>query len=322
MIRKFISKLFNILLSCILLTSCETDLDIIHESENFPIVYCLLNPDDSVHYVRIQKTFTGAENALLMAKISDSIYYQNAIVKLDTWENNYKIQTIILEPSYEIIKEKGVFSSNNHLIYKTSETILGNAVSLSIEIPDYNKTVYSSVNIINTPYFTRPRTYSNQISLYNSQAFEINFTGGGPFNELGIRVYYSEIKNNIEEEKMVEIMKRNTFYTSTPGFIYYLREENLFRPLSMAIGKDSTVNYRRFRKIELAGYSACEEFLQFQELYQSTNDLNHLPYSNIINGHGLLASRAAIFWDGFEFTRRSMDSLRNGRFTNHLKFVN
>lgn len=307
----------------LIFTACETGIDIIHESESIPVVYCLLDPDDSIHYVRVQKTFTGAENALYMAKIPDSIYYSEAIVKLESWENNYKIQTIFLKPTTEKIKDKGIFASNKHIIYKTTEKLLGKKVSLSVDLPDSRKTVYSMIDLINTPHFTRPRTLTNQIELFNFyNPFEIQFTGGGPYNELGIRVYYSEFRNNIEEKKMVEIMKTRTMNPSASGFVYYLREENFFRPLSMAIGKDTSVNYRKFKQIDIVAYSACEEFLQFQELYQTTNDLYHMPYSNIINGHGLLASRTSFIKDGFVLTRRSLDSLANGRLTSHLNFVN
>ena len=134
MLKNKINNIFLFFWISFFLSSCETDVDIIHEAENFPIIYSLLNPDDSVHYVRIQKTFTGYENALFMAKIPDSIYYRNAVVKLETWDNNYKIQTILLEPSADIIKDKGLFASNEHKIYKTSETLLGDFVSLSVDL--------------------------------------------------------------------------------------------------------------------------------------------------------------------------------------------
>jgi len=299
--------------------ACESDVDIIYEAENIPIVYCLLNRYDSAHYVRLEKTFSGSKNAYNMARIPDSIYYANAQVRLDLWSGDFKYNSINLEPVYDIIKNKGIFASNNHLIYKTSDSITGTNISLVIELPEENRTVYASTKMIDPPRFRRPRNITKTIALFLTESFEIEFSGGS-YNELGIRFYYSEYKNGFEEEKMVEIFKRHTIDPGSGKFYYILREENFLRPLLMLIKEDTAVIYRRFRKIDLIAYSANKDFSDFMELYQSLNDLNNSSFSNIINGYGLFASRSVSVRKDFSLSRRSLDSLANGRITRHLKF--
>ena len=64
----------------LLISSCDNSLDILDEYKETPIVYGLLNKNDTVHYVRIQKGFLGEGNALLMAQYADSIYYDTSEV--------------------------------------------------------------------------------------------------------------------------------------------------------------------------------------------------------------------------------------------------
>ena len=320
MFKNNLRKLTITVLIIFIITACETSIDIIKEGPSQPVVYCILNKDDSIHYVRLEKSFSGAKNALNMAKIADSIYYKSANVRLDFYSEGFKYHSIILEPSTEIIKDKGIFSSNYHVVYKTTERLPGTDISLIVEIPDLKDIVYANTKMINKSRFINPRMYMTQIGLFYEQPFEIEFIGGGPYNELGIQVYYTDNKNGIIENKMVEIIKTATLKPNSSGFNYLLREENFLRPLSRAINTDSSVILRKLKQIDLVAYSADQEFLYFKELFQTTNDLNHLPYSNIVNGYGLLTNRSTAYKTGFTLTRRSLDSLANGRYTRQLKF--
>ena len=58
----------------VLLLSCETEIDSNIYAEDIPVVYCNLNTNDSLHYVKLTKTFIGNQDANKMAKYSDSLY--------------------------------------------------------------------------------------------------------------------------------------------------------------------------------------------------------------------------------------------------------
>ncbi|MFC2097219.1 hypothetical protein ACFLSI_02675 [Bacteroidota bacterium] len=318
---KLYIKIICSFLLLVILLSCETKVDIIDEKENITIVYCLINPTDTIQYVRIEKSYTGSENPYDMAKISDSIYYNNASVKLESWNGEYKFNTITLQPYYEVNKDQGIFARNDHLVYYTKEKIQGELISLVIDLPDKNEIIFASTKLIDQPVFRRPREFITNIDLFISDGFEIEFSGGGPYNELGIQIFYTELKKDgTKKEKMAEIMKSHGNNYMSSKFNYILREENFYRPIAMAIEEDSTVLLRKFKKIDLVAYSANDVFLEFQNLFYSMNDFILNPASNIINGHGLFANRSINKKEDFLLTRISLDSLVNGRYTGHLKF--
>ena len=77
---------FGLTMSAWLLTGCNNEVDLLAPHQDIPVVYCILNQNDSVHYVRLEHSFAGAANAYEMAKEFDSIYYPEANV----WLEEYK----------------------------------------------------------------------------------------------------------------------------------------------------------------------------------------------------------------------------------------
>ncbi len=68
-------RFLPLLVVAALLQACSNDLDVNADYKDQTIVYGLLNQRDSVHWVKINKTFLGTGNALDMALVRDSSEY-------------------------------------------------------------------------------------------------------------------------------------------------------------------------------------------------------------------------------------------------------
>ncbi len=76
-------KIFGFLaLTQALFNSCKNDLDILAPYKETISVYGLLNAQDSIQYVRINKVFLGEGNAYQMAQVSDSINYKEGVLEV------------------------------------------------------------------------------------------------------------------------------------------------------------------------------------------------------------------------------------------------
>ncbi|MBF90790.1 MAG: hypothetical protein CMP75_03400 [Flavobacteriales bacterium] len=96
MLKKLILFISTICFLC----ACETDFDVHADWKDHTIVYSLLNPSDSIHYVKVYKAFLGPDNALTMAQEPDSIYYTSneievVLINLNT-EMEYILRDTIL----------------------------------------------------------------------------------------------------------------------------------------------------------------------------------------------------------------------------------
>ncbi|MFC2118072.1 hypothetical protein ACFLSY_05480, partial [Bacteroidota bacterium] len=118
-----------------LLFACEEHIDMGSDHQPIPVVYCLFARQDSVHQVILTKTFCGNKDPLKMAKILDSLFFQDAEVYFEyDWDETK--QRVYLEKKLLHDKKPGTFSNPDHIIYQTNETIPDIwKIELFVEIP-------------------------------------------------------------------------------------------------------------------------------------------------------------------------------------------
>lgn len=105
-----------------LFNSCKNDLDALAPYKESIAVYGLIDPADSVNYIRVNKVFLGAGSAVDVAQIQDSVYFKpgEATVIVEKYWNGNLRQKYIFTETYEKPLQPGVFNTNQ-LIYKSKQ---------------------------------------------------------------------------------------------------------------------------------------------------------------------------------------------------------
>jgi hypothetical protein len=115
-----------ILLTC---TACKNDLKLNAPYKEVPSIYAILNPQDNIQLIRINKVFLGEGDANQMAQIADSINYQAGDLTVSIQRANEigaKDPAIYFKDS--LIKAKsGAFNSTQR-VYVTSNKIIPTGV--------------------------------------------------------------------------------------------------------------------------------------------------------------------------------------------------
>jgi hypothetical protein len=113
---KSLSLLFGI---CILiLTSCSEDVNLNGDFKETAVVYGILDHADSIHYVKITRAFIGPGNALEIAKIPDSNYFDQVDVTVAEYVGGSLTRTWILRDT--IVQNKdidGAFYAPEQKVY-------------------------------------------------------------------------------------------------------------------------------------------------------------------------------------------------------------
>ncbi len=65
----------TLLASAMILTACETEIDPSDTWQTIPVVYGIIDPGESVHTIRINRSFLGNSKPDVMATESDSLIY-------------------------------------------------------------------------------------------------------------------------------------------------------------------------------------------------------------------------------------------------------
>ncbi len=335
------------------LNSCKTDFEINAEWEDISVIYCFLNPNDSVHYVKLNKCFLGNESAYVMAQISDSSNYANANVMLipgtikKTGEFEEEGQEITLDKTTEIIKEPGAFASDVNILYKTANNTfldIDKDYKLKIEIPGKeNIEAYTSLISIDELKIIEP--YYN-FNLAEGSTVQVKWSSieYAKLYELSIFFTYVEIANNETTEKTLEWVQKSKISQHTDGgetitisvsgdaFLQFvaskIKSASDYNPNAIRIAKRYIPNASEPNNplnkypLELYFYTGTEDLHIYIQVSQPSNTIiqEKPSFSNITNGIGIFSCRANKTISKKTITDNVVDDLSESEITNGLNF--
>lgn len=306
----------------VLFTSCSTDFDINGKWQDITIVYGLLNQNDSITYIKINKAFLGEGDALMMAQIEDSCEYQHPLeVKVEEWSNNNLVRTIFFDTTSVYNKEPGQFYYPKQVLYKAVTYNLLNVEStykLIIHNPVSGNTFRSQTILCASFTIEKPKPSQKIMGFATEGTTKVQWKTGknGRKYQLMIRFNYKDLLTNGDTLfKSVDWLfpsYRSTFLDgneememtySNPYFYDLIRAQIPVDPnvVKRFIGKKGHSEFD-FGAFEFIFSVASDEFSTFLDVYQpSTGLIQEKPdYTNIIGdgdakGLGIFSSRYQVF---------------------------
>lgn len=327
--KKLIVVFFSALVFFSILFSCKTDFDVASDWKEILIVYGLLEPNDTIHYVRIQKAFLDEETgALDIAPISDSIYTQDSLVvtirdvESDITYNLQKIQS----PSSGIIKDPGIFGSTPNVLFTfTAALVPSNTYELMVTNVRTKLVVTAKTKILGTDFvFRKPgllTKYNNSTDfrelrydyIQPEATFSIDFkpVDNAFVYQLDATLHMDNYERvgtawNVTGKETVDwnIFKnefRSDFSTAIGNFISndYLRI-SFFDNLNVKLTgvPPSTGTHRKMEHISFEMTAAGEELQKYIDInsdnFDITEGFSKPVYTNIENGLGIFSSRITV----------------------------
>lgn len=300
--------LLNILTVVIFLTQCEADVKAPLAESPYPVVYCLLDKDDTAHYVRLTKTFSGPVDAVTMAQNPDSLYYNNARVFAEM-----PGKTVEMIPTREVRRDSGLFFSEYSQLYKTTYRLCG-SVRIHIVLPDYATEVIGSTILMGPRVFTEPNPLNKRVlGFYETEPVRIIWNGVAGVCETTIRFRYLEIQDSGVDTCRVDWVRKNSDFALMPI--------DLLEYLNNWIPDKPEVRYRRVLGIDILVASGNGQLADYMLFKDWSIDITDRPYSNLTNAYGLIASRGRSELTDYMPNQKFLDTLANNRVTKHLRFI-
>lgn len=293
-----------------------------------PIVFGFVDDHDSIHTVRLTKTFTGSADAYELAKDTSKLLYDSVKMIIICMDINYKIiDTLTFHKTYFTPPATGNFNTGKSWYYVSTDKFpTGDNFTcfrLKVFIYDSGDSVRSYL-IPRTKYrveIRMPDKRSKNISVYNEKITEIRFAGN-PTCGVKIRFNYSEVSNDVKTEKSIE-----KFWYNTNGLIY-LSPAKLFMFIKNAIPENPDVDFRVFKNLDFLFYSETTDaifyyLVLFNSDKSSFSSVNFFEtvYQDIANGYGMFYWYTKDSVTGLKFDDKTLDSLAAGQYTKNLKFV-
>lgn len=325
------NRLF-IIISVLVFSACSNEVIIQAPYNDIPVVYSVLNQNDSVHFVRLEKSFAGEMNAFEMAAVADSIYYPQAEVKIEKWRDGEYREEIVFTETDTITRDSGIFAYKDNRVYAARAQLDGEAeYRLRVHIPGKEDTIKARTHLVDNiriikPPYTQP---SLNFSQYTGDV-EVEWK-----STPHARVYFLQVRFNFfevfhKDTTPKSLVWRIANYVSKhaqggESMEANIGHEQFYRWLPTKLepaspGVKRIANKKAFDFIFTVG---GEELYTFMQIYDPDEGINQEKpvYTNISGGIGLFSARFEQELRGKALTFPSIDSLSRGIHTKSLGFV-
>ncbi len=327
-------RLFFLLLP-VLFSACSTEVELEGPWRDIPVVYGFLARQDTAHYLRIEKAFLPAGgDARLAAQSPDSLYYDDLLVQLEKVRSGERFTLRRVDGNREgYPREEGVFASAPNYLYKVRAADIaleeGERVRLLLNRGEGLPEVTAETVVLEdlVPRNTSPASpvnmaYDRQVNIAwsagpNARLFDvrmiIHYRESLPGDPSALQPRQVEwvLDDALEREGDSERVS-----LAIPGEAFYIF-------LSQSLTADAGL-IRVFDRIDLHLAAAGEELLELLRVNnaaQGITSFQSIPvYSNLSEGLGIFSSRAFAVRSGLILNASSLDSLRNGIYTQALNF--
>lgn len=311
--------------------SCSEKVNLIGDFKETAVVYGLLDHSDSIHFIKITRAFIGPGNAIEIAKIPDSNYFNQVEATVSEFVNGTLTRTWILEDTIVENKEtNGAFYGPEQKVYyfKTLPTTISSSglngviqTSPNPQLTSLNPdALYKFKAVINGGEFEvtgETELVKGITTTASSQNFTFKFANN-PAEYIPTSVTTSNTGNSFVVNTQLDIAfneHRGSDITEK-RFNWQLGEENtlpgksvessangetFYDLLKANISNDPTITRRTFNGIYVTITGGAEELYNYMEvnkpsstLAQSKPSYTNLTVSNGKRVVGIFSSRQTI----------------------------
>jgi hypothetical protein len=309
--------------------ACNEDFDITREWKDVPIVYAILSPQDSIHYVRLEKAFLDPKkDALQMALEPDSLYYKNATVRLQDLSDGRTYTLTKIDGNEEgKPREEGVFAQAPNVLYAISNDILkvepGRSYRLVIERPDNAPVIAATTKTMPTFSIFQPRADLNMRILYNS-VVRVTWDPKPeiPVFDVWMDFEYIEVPKGQSGPQTRKKLSWQVGSRVTSDRVSFAGE--LFhRMLADRIQVDPTVD-RYASNVAFRVIGAGPELYDYIKVFIANSGITgtqEIPkYTNLSEGFGIFSSRSRMINSNIRLDPVTVELIQDGDFTRQLGF--
>lgn len=309
--------------------ACSNEFELTAPWKEVPIVYAILSPTDTAHYVRIEKAFLDPEtNALEIARIPDSIYFpENAIqVFIEEVTTGRRFQLTRVDGRLEgYPRKEGVFATSPNWLYKTKEKLsAGRRYRLRIVRTDGRPDITAETTLPANFLFQSPDPTLIPVRITFLRDRSSNITW---FSDSS-GVYFSiRFRIRIREHKLDgTLLKRDTLYwTPVPntrrsnvltanGYLSTERilSESFYRFLVENLPPANNT-FRRFEGIDITLEGGGREIERYLETAAANAGITGAElvslYTNLSEGFGIFTGKNVVTLSNVSVTPETVNSM-------------
>lgn len=328
--------LFASLLVTLFITACSNEFEVTTDWKDIPVVYGLLDLSDKAHYIRLEKAFLDPKgDAFDFAKIADSLYYENATVKLEKLSTNQILTLQRVDGNLEgLVRDSGIFADAPNWLYKIDSLSLdlkpGERIRIIIDRGNGLPEVTSEAAIIGNAKLNSPSATSDGFSFQVDLGTDLRWTAHDSAIIFDVTLFFQYAEYPFTDPSKLEFKtiewpwakglrretSENVFKIEQDGFAFY----DLLRN---SIPVDETKK-RIFVGIDVeitSGGAALRDYVNVGLANTGITASQDIPtFTNMSEGKGVFSSINKFRIENIGLVSKTRDTLRAGYLTKNLNF--
>ncbi len=316
-------------------SACSNDFEVTAPWKDIPVVYGLLNVDDDVHYIRVEKAFLDPDaNALEIAQNPDSLYYENITVQLQRVSNE---QVFTLQKvdgtTVDLPRDDGIFATSPNWLYKVNANVInlegGELMRLILDRGNGLPIVTAEIIIQGTSQQRSPPP-GGSFNFVENLPTKLTWSAdeAARIFDAILTVNYAEFKR--ADPDQVDLKSFEWQWGRGLGFEFFqpkytIEKDGLefYEVMSNSI-PDKPDYDRIFLGIDIeiaGGGEALEKYVNVVLANSGITGSQEIPsYTNLSEGQGVFSTISILRTNEVLLSSKTRDSLRMGRITRHLNF--
>ena len=299
------------ILGGLLLSGCEEDPMV--QTDGFvtqPVISCIIDSNDTVHYIRIGRVFSGLLPPFETARDKDSLYFDLVEVNVAVKEiRTRKWINLPVKPWIISNKDTGAFNSDSFDVYRFEIDLLQDVFVVGCPwIIDYQYLLYSDILVTvkvpglplakcATPLVAPPKIWSpdraqTYLFLYPDNPIRVQWSGD-VWNEFDISFEIHEQFPDKTVKQFFTIQKTSEIHYNGQYYEIRIPYELIVQTLNQNLEVRSDVIRRYFGPFRIDVLTGNQAFYTYMEFKNGINDFNFNPYDNVENGIGLIAGKSS-----------------------------
>jgi len=302
---------------------CSDEIKVVGNGEVIPVVYGVFDVSDSVHTVKVMKSFSGEADANDLMQDPDNLFYVHVSVQLHpVWKNtSYFDFNLSEEP-----RKDGIFPTLPNPIYALDQVLYSGNWELLINLDNSPDSLKINTYLSNDFRLIYPRKGIKTIYLYDDpMAFTWFPSEAAHSYEVALQLKVLEVMENGYQDTLIFTYSRQVFEEELlwlqDRFQFQFFSDPVLSAWGQAVNRQLEPDYRKPIEV-IAKVSTADEILtRYIQQNTNTSDIKKDFAGNIPGGMGFIGSKFTRTFPKLKLSPKAMDSLRLGRFTKGLRFV-
>lgn len=316
---------FLIPILTLLTVGCQTEIEVVDGKGAVPIVYCVLNQDDTIQNLRLARSYLSFDASRPPAS-ADSLQFGGKVSITIEEVDHSLVSAVIPMLPFLVSKDSGFFPGSGNRVYRGAFPIRDNTLyRLIVEIKEMDYLAYSSfVSLGDFEVVDPAYPEVRKIHLVDDHNPVIHWTQcqNAAVYQVGYRVHYNEFMEGETLGKTVIILFTTVFYRNNPGafYSYTVNSNQFYKRMAESIKADSTL-LRQLTSIDAFVMAGSESVGFYMSSFMQQDPFYSAEYRNMVNGQGLFGSCRTVEALEFMLDDQSIDSLAYGSLTRQLNFL-